>query len=132
VVQTILVRQHHVEVGSGKPACTTVRDDHLVSSRWWCITLPEDAVQPTWLDTRNKWINSHFFNDVYISCTTHPRCIYCILYRLCWSVMAHSYLYVHVHIPSLYLDLCVLGSCEIVRYCCTVGTRSTSISLHSQ
>ena len=37
-------------------------------------------------------------------------------------------------IPLLYLDLCVLGSCRIVRwhvrYCCTVGTRS--ISLHLQ
>ena len=59
--------------------------------------------------------------------------------RCSWFSLGSSsiYLYVHILIPSLYLDLCVLGGCcgivrLLVRYCCTVGTRSTSISLHSQ
>jgi hypothetical protein len=62
----------------------------------------------------------------------------CILSMpLCRSVLAQPYIYVYILIPFLHLDLCVLGSCcEIVRlhvrYCCTVGTRSTSILLHSQ
>jgi hypothetical protein len=43
----------------------------------------------------------------------------------------------YLHCPSLYLDLYVLGSCcgivrLLVRYCYTIGTRSTSISLLSQ
>ena len=54
---------------------------------------------------------------------------------LCLSAIAHpySYMYIFSFTP---LDLCVLGSCWgifrlLVRYYCTVRTRSTSISLHS-
>ena len=61
--------------------------------------------------------------------------IYCILsMSLCYC--SSIYLYVYILIPFLYLDLCVLGSCGIirwhVRYWCVVGTRYTSILLHSQ
>jgi hypothetical protein len=48
--------------------------------------------------------------------------IYCILpFCHCSSI------YLYILIPFLYLDLCVLGRCcGIVRYCCTVRTRSKS------
>ena len=65
-------------------------------------------------------------------------CIYCILYHLLhlayavWPSLIHIFMYMFSFTP---LDLCVLGSWEIVRllvrYYCTVGTRSTSILLHS-
>ena len=53
---------------------------------------------------------------------------------LCRSAIAHPYIYMYVF-SFIPLHLCVKGSCEIfrllVRYYCMVGTRSTSISLHS-
>ena len=73
----------------------------------------------------NKWISSHFNNATLIMFTYLALLI---SYCLCRSAIG---------IPFLYLDLYVLGSCcgivrLHVRYCCTVRTRSTSISLHSQ
>ena len=62
--------------------------------------------------------------------------IYCILAYAALTLLIHIFIFIYSYsIP--YLDVCVLGSCcgivrLHVRYCCTVGTRSTSISLHSQ
>ncbi|CDQ76460.1 unnamed protein product [Oncorhynchus mykiss] len=68
----------------------------------------------------NKWISSHFINATLIMFAylallipfvyTVFHSIYCILPMLlghCSSI----YLYIHILIQSLYLDLCVLGSC---------------------
>ena len=61
---------------------------------------------------------------------------YCTLYHLLHlAYAAHPYTYMYIF-SIMPLDLCVLGSCcgivrLLVRYYCTVGTRSTSISLHS-
>ena len=87
-----------------------------------------------------KWITSQcHFNNVDISYITHHMYI---LYSIpsiapwrCRSVIAHPYIYMYIFSFSP-LDVCVLGSCWRivrlhVRYYCTVGTRSTSISLHS-
>ena len=72
-------------------------------------------------------------NYVYISYITHITCIYCILQHLLHvaytarTLLIHSYMYIFSFTP---LDLCVLGSCWgivrlLIRYYCTVGTRST-------
>uniref|UniRef100_A0AAZ3RNB0 Ribitol xylosyltransferase 1 n=1 Tax=Oncorhynchus tshawytscha TaxID=74940 RepID=A0AAZ3RNB0_ONCTS len=54
--------------------------------------------------------------------------IYCILPM---PLGHRSSIYLYTYSYSIPFDLCVLGSCwGIVRYYCTVGTRSTSISLH--
>ena len=68
-------------------------------------------------------------------------CIYCTLNHLLHLAYAarpslfHIYFYVHILIHSFTLE-CIQSTCEIVRllvsYYCTVGTRSSSISLHSQ
>jgi hypothetical protein len=66
-------------------------------------------------------------------------CIYCILYHLLHLVYAAQPSLMRVLICTYSftpLNLCVLGRCWgiirlLVRYYCTVGTRSTSISLYS-
>ena len=69
--------------------------------------------------------------------SSHMYILYSIPFTasyLCCTAITHPYIYMYI-LLFIPLHLCVQGSCcEIVRllvkYYCTVGTRSTIISLH--
>ena len=68
----------------------------------------------------NKWVTSHF-NNATITLFTYIALLISYVYSVFYTIycmlpmtLGHCssiYLYVYILIPSLYLDLCVLGSC---------------------